>query len=133
MPTGIAAVRRERQEEGEPSLESGLDVFHTAYEARRVLRLIWNRVERLLEQAEAASRRAEPSQRQGRDARGLASAACRAWKQAEAVFAEYERSEAGWKMAHGALAVFGPEGRLNDRTWAAEQIALALPVLSGPD
>jgi hypothetical protein len=26
---GIAAVRRERQEEGEPSLESGLDVFHT--------------------------------------------------------------------------------------------------------
>jgi len=112
-------------------LESGLDVFHTAYEARRVLRLIWNRVERLWERAEAAGRRVKESQRQGRDARGPASVASRAWKQAEAAFAEYERSEAGWKVAHGALAVFRPGGRVNDRTWAAGQIALALPLLSG--
>jgi hypothetical protein len=133
LQAGIAAVQRERQEEGKPPLESGLDVFHTGYEARRVLRLIWNRVERLWEQAEAASRRVKESQRQGQDARGLASVAGRAWKQAEAAFAEYERSEAGWKMAHGALAVFGPEGRVNDRTWASRQIALALPLLSGPE
>ena len=37
LQAGIAAVRRERQEEGKPSLESGLDVSHTTYEARRVL------------------------------------------------------------------------------------------------
>jgi hypothetical protein len=133
LQAGIAAVPRERQEDGKPSLESGLDVFQTTYEARRVLRLNWNRVERLWEQAEAASRRAQESQRQGRDARGLASVASRRWKQAEAAFAEYERSEAGWKIAHGALAVFGPEGRLNDRTWASQQIALALPLLPGPE
>jgi hypothetical protein len=133
LQAGIAMVHRERQEDGKPSLESGLDVFHTTYEARRVLRLIWNRVERLWEQAEAASRRVKESQRQGRDARGLASLASRAWNQAEAALAEYERSEAGWKMAHGALAVFGPEGRLNDRTWASQQIALALPPLSGSE
>jgi len=133
LQAGIAAVQRERQEEGGPSLESGLDVFHTTYEAKRVLRLVWNRVERLWEKAEAASRRVQESQRQGRDARGLASVARLAWKQAEAAFAEYERSEAGWKVAHGALAVFRPEGRLNDRAWASQQIALALPVLSGPD
>src|SRR3954468_3358316 len=131
LQAGIAAVRRERQEAGKPPLESGLDVFHTAYEARRVLRLIWNRVERLWERAEAAGRRVKESQRQGRDARGPASVASRAWKQAEAAFAEYERSEAGWKVAHGALAVFRPGGRVNDRTWAAGQIALALPLLSG--
>jgi hypothetical protein len=131
LQAGIAAVQRERQEEGKPSLESGRDVFHTTYEARRVLRLIWNRVERLWEQAEAAGRRVEESQRQGRDARGLAGVASRLRKQAEAAFAEYERSEAGWKIAHGALAVFGPEGRLNDRAWASRQIALALPMLSG--
>jgi hypothetical protein len=133
LQAGIAMVRRERQEDGRPSLESGLDVFHTAYEAQRVLRLTWNRVERLWEQAETASRRFKESQRQGRDARGQASVAGRLWKQAEAAFAEYERSEAGWKMAHGALAVFGPEGRLNDRTRASQQIALALPLLSGPE
>ena len=56
-----------------------------------------------------------------------------AWERAEAAFAEFERSEAGWKMAHGALAVFGPEGRLNDRARASRQIALALPLLSGPE
>jgi hypothetical protein len=133
LQAGIAALRRERQGGGEPSLESGLDVFHTTYEARRALRRIWNRVERLWEQAEAAGRRVKESQRQGRDARGLARAAGLAWKQAEGAFAEYERSEAGWKIAHGALAVFRPEGRLNDRAWASQQIALALPLLSGPE
>ena len=131
LQAGIAAVQRGRQEEGKPSLENGLDVFHTTSEARRVLRLIWNRVERLWEQAEVASRRVKGSQRQGQDARGLASVAGLAWKQAEAAFGQYERAEAGWKRAHGALAVFGPEGRLNDRAWASEQIASALPLLSG--
>src|SRR3954453_21573800 len=43
LQAGIAAVRRERQDEGKPSLESGLDVFHTTHEARRVLRQSWNR------------------------------------------------------------------------------------------
>jgi hypothetical protein len=131
LQAGIATARRERQEQGKPSLESGLDVFHTTYEARRALRLIWNRLERLWEQAEVAGRRVEEWRRQGRDARGPARVASRAWRQAEAAFAEYERSEAGWKIAHGALAVFGPEGRLNDRARASEQIALALPSLLG--
>jgi hypothetical protein len=131
LQAGIAAVQRERQENGQPPLENGLDVFHTTYEARRVLRLSWNRVERLWEQAEIAGRRVEQSQRQGRDARGAAVAARSAWKETEAAFAQYERSEAGWKTAHGALTVFRPEGHLNDRAWAERQVALALPLLSG--
>jgi hypothetical protein len=131
LQAGIAAVQQERQEKGQPSLENGLDVFHTTYEARRVLRLSWNRVERLWEQAEIASRRVEQSQRQGQDARGAAVAARCAWKKAEAAFAQYERCEAGWKIAHRALSVFRPEGHLNDRAWGEQQIALALPMLSG--
>ena len=54
---GIAAVRRERRENGQPSLEDGLDVSHAAYEARRVLRPSRARVERLWERAEVADRR----------------------------------------------------------------------------
>jgi len=54
-----------------------------------------------------------------------------AWKKAEAAFQQYERGEAGWKLAHGALSVFRREGHLNDRAWAEQQIALALPLLSG--
>jgi hypothetical protein len=131
LQAGIATVQEERRETGQPSLENGLDVFHTTHEASRVLRLSWNRVEHLWEQAEIADRRVEQSQRQGQDARGVAAAAGSAWNKAEAAFAEYERSQAGWKMAHEALSVFGPEGQLNDRTRAEQQIALALPLLSG--
>src|SRR3954454_15812719 len=50
LQAGIAAVRRGRQEEGKPPLESGLDVFHTTREARRVLRRSWHHVERCWEQ-----------------------------------------------------------------------------------
>ena len=131
LQAGIAAVQQERQEQGEPPLENGLDVFHTTHEARRVLRQSWSHVDRCWEQAEAATRRVEPAQRQGQDARGVAVAARSAWKKAEAAFEQYERSEAGWKMAHGALSVFRPAGHLNDRAWAEQQIALALPLLSG--
>ena len=131
LQAGIAAVQQERREHGKSSLENGLDVFHTIHEARRVLRQSWSHVDRFWEQAEAATRRVEQAQRQGQDARGVAVAARGAWKKTEAAFAQYERSEAGWKLAHGALAVFRPEGHLNDRAWAEQQIARALPMLSG--
>jgi hypothetical protein len=131
LQAGIAAVQQERQEDAKPSLENGLDVFHTTQEARRVLRQSWSRVERFWEQAESATRRVEQAQRQGQDARGVAVAARWAWKKAEAAFRQYERSEACWKMAHGALSVFRPGGHLSDRAWAQQQIALALPLLSG--
>ena len=72
LQAGITAVQQERREESQPSLENGLDVFHTTYEARRALRLSWNRAERTWEQAEIAGRRVEQSQRQGQDARGAA-------------------------------------------------------------
>jgi hypothetical protein len=131
LQAGIAAVQQERREDGKLALENGLDVFHTAQEARRVLRTSWSHVERCWEQAEAATRRVEQAQRQGQDARGVAVAARWAWKKAVAAFQQYERGEAGWKMAHGALVVVRPEGHSNDRAWAEEQIAQALPLLSG--
>jgi hypothetical protein len=133
LQAGIAAVQQQRQKDDQPALENGLDVFHTTQEARRVLRLNWNRVERLWEQAEAASRRVAQAQQQGQDARGVAAVARAAWTKAEAAFQQYEQSEAGWTIAHAALRVFRPDGQLNDRSWARQQIALALPQLSGRD
>ena len=130
LQAGIAAVQQQRQAEGRTPLENGLDVFHTTQEARRVLRRNWTQVEQCWEQAEVAARRVEQAQRQGEDSRGAAVAARCAWNKAEAAFRQYERCEAAWKMAHGALSVFRPDGRLNDRGWAREPIALALPVLS---
>jgi hypothetical protein len=77
LQAGIAAVRQERQANGKPALENGLDVFHTTHEARRVLRQSWSHVDRSWEQAEAATRRVEQAQRQGQDARGVAAVAVR--------------------------------------------------------
>ena len=98
-----------------------------------MLKALWNRVERLWEQAEAATRASEWAQRQGRDGRGPARAARLAWKEVEVVFRRYERDETAWDRAAPALCVFRPEGLLNDRAWAEAEIAAALPGLSGPE
>jgi hypothetical protein len=112
-------------------LENGLDVFHTTQEGQRALSQTWNQVETLWEDAEAATRRVERARHQTGDTRGVATAAAAAWKEAEAALARYEAAEAGWAKARSALRVFGPDGRLNDRGRAQEQIAAALPHLSG--
>lgn len=135
LQAGVAALQQARQEaptEAVP-LEKGLDVFHTKQEARRVLTALWNRVERLWEQAEGADRALEQARRQGRDARGPAQTARAAWEKAAAAFRRYEEGEAGWKRAEPALSLFRPDGRLNDRSWALAQLAAARPSLSGPE
>jgi hypothetical protein len=135
LQAGIAAIQRDRRAHPKESvpLEAGLDVFHTKREAGRVLKTLWNRVDRLWEQAEAATRAAEWAQRQGRDGRGPARAARLAWKKVEVVFLRYERDETAWNRAAPALCVFRPEGLLNDRAWAEAEIAAAMPGLSGPE
>ena len=133
LQAGVAASQQDRGAHPEESvpLETGLDVFHTKREARRVLRLLWNRLERLWEQAEAASRAADRARRQGLDGRGPARAARLAWAKAEAAFHRYEQAEAAWRQAEPALGVFRGDGQLNDRSWAESRIAAALPGLSG--
>jgi hypothetical protein len=132
LKAGIAQTQRHRRQTNQVPLEKGLDVFHTKQAARRVLRILWNKVERLWERAEAATRAVEQAQRQGRHCGGLVTKANAAWKKASQAFRQYEQGEAGWKQAEPALNVFGPDGQLNDRSWAQQQVALALPLLSGP-
>jgi hypothetical protein len=133
LQAGIAQIQAHRLKSDATPLENGLDVFHTQREAGRVLKLLWNRVERLWEQAEAASRAVLPARRQGRATRWPVRHAKLAWKKAEAAFRQYEQAEAAWKRAEAALGLFRPDGQLNDRRWAQEQIAAALPGLSGPE
>jgi hypothetical protein len=71
--------------------------------------------------------------RRGQDGRGPAARVRAAWKRATAAFQAYERGAAGWTLARPALAVFGAEGRLNDRDGARQQIAAALPLWVGRD
>jgi hypothetical protein len=131
LQAGVALLQQDRHHGDQRVPESGLDVFHTAHEARQVLARQWHRVERLWEEAEAAEAQAQRAGQQGQDRRGPAAVARAAWKRAAAAFTAYERGAAGWERARRALAVFGPAGQLNDRVRARQEITAALPSLSG--
>jgi len=122
-----------RDDPGAPPLEHGLDVFHTAMEANRALARHWRRAEAAWGEAEAADREVAASKRQGVDARGVAQTARAAWGRAIARFGHAERLASAWGRARAALGLFGPDGRLNDRSRAEAEIGAALKERVGPD
>jgi hypothetical protein len=127
----VAAARR-----GDPAakaLEHGLDVFHTAREARCVLARHWRGAEAAWEQGEAADGKVADAKQYGLDARGPAGPARVAWGKATVALQRVERLEATWRRAHAALALFTPDGQLNDRVHAQTEIAATLKDLTGPD
>jgi hypothetical protein len=126
-----AAARRD--DPAAPPLEHGLDVFHTAMEAHRVLARHWRRAEAAWEKAERAEAELAGAKRQGIDARGPARAAGAAWRRAVAALEEAERLESAWGRAAAALELFDADGRLNDRIRAEAEVALALKDLTGPE
>jgi hypothetical protein len=134
IAAGVQAVVSSRLEAGsEVVLEHSLDVFHTNQEARRVLAGPWRRAEAAWEEAEAADATVAEAKRKGEDARGAAQQARRAWDQAGRLLAEVECQEFAWQRARAALAVFRPDGAVNERAWAEGEIAAALAALRGPE
>lgn len=129
--TQVALARRDDPKA--PTLEHGLDVFHTTLEAQRVLARHWRRAEAAWAKAEAADTAVIHSKRQGIDARGVTRTARAAWLQAIASLGPTERGEAAWLRAHAALDRFGADGRLHDRGHAAVEIAEALQGRTGPE
>ena len=127
----LAAARHD--DPGAAALEHGLDVFHTAMEANRVLARHWRRAESAWAEAEDADGEVAASKRQGLDARGVAQTARAAWGRAVTRFEHTERLESAWGRARAALDLFGPDGRLNDRARAEAEIGVALEGLVGPD
>jgi hypothetical protein len=119
--------------EPQPTLEHGLDVFHTAREAQCVLARHWRRAEAAWDEAEAADTRVARAQQQGVDARGPAGPARTAWRKATAALEQVEHLEEAWRRAHAAWELFRPDGRLNDRARAETAITAALPGLPGAD
>jgi hypothetical protein len=128
---GLAQIQRYQLRNNQAPLERGLDVFHIKREAQRVLNVMWRRVERCWEKAEAASGAVEKKRRQGLGVWGLTRPARVAWEKASRLFQLYEKREAAWKRAELALNVFRPDGQLNDRAWAEEQAAWAVARLPG--
>ncbi|MGC1723428.1 MAG: hypothetical protein WA746_30990 [Isosphaeraceae bacterium] len=131
LQTGIAQAQEQRRRQGQDSLDSTLDAFHTKHEAGQALTIDWNAVERDWEAFDKAENQLRRARRAGIHAGPAAGKASRAWVKVVKSFARYEAIEAAWKHAALALAVFRPDGQLNDRAWAEAQIAPALPALAG--
>jgi hypothetical protein len=131
LQAGIAQAQTQRGRDNKDPLASGLDVFHTKYEARNALTIAWNQVERDWEAYDQADAQVRKDQRRGTDSRSNALRATRAWAMVVKSFAGYETVEAAWKQAATALNVFRPDGRLNDRAWAQAQVAPTLSHLVG--
>ena len=103
-------------------LQMGLDVFHTQRELQRVVHGKWKRAERQLDTATEADHKVAQSKQRGRDARGVAQQARRAWHKAERYFDEAVQTEGVVRRVALALAIFRPDGELNDRQWAQAQL-----------
>jgi hypothetical protein len=134
LQRGLTDFQAQRKIAGNSTtLEVSLDVFHTKQEAQRVLRKLWNRVESRWARAEEADRQVERAWRNGGDRRGFGGAAARAWKNVERLMERYDRMERAWKRIETAFELFRPDGRLNDRAWAAGEIAAAVKDLDGAE
>lgn len=129
----VAAGRHSDNAEPRATLEHGLDIFHTAREAHRVLARHWRHAEAAWDEADAADMRVARAREQGVDARGPAGPARTAWRKATAALERVEHLEGAWRRAYAALEIFGPDGRLNDRAVAEAEIVAALPGLPGAD
>jgi hypothetical protein len=131
LERGVKLVNAARTTTAQP-IAMGLDVFHTQHELQRVLHGQWRRAERLVETAAQADVKVKQSKQRGRDARGVAQQAWRAWRHAERVFDEAVLAEAAAEQLTVALGLFRPEGSLNDRQGAQGQLHDALAQLAGP-
>jgi hypothetical protein len=132
LQIGLERIRQDRQQAGQgPPLESNLDVFHTRREGTTALRRQWSDAEGVWEKAEAAQRQYARTQRRGQDRRADNMKTRFAWQRAEAAFFQAERYERAWKRAEAALNLFRPDGRLNDRSWAEEELRATAEVLQG--
>jgi hypothetical protein len=128
-----AALAQGRGVNGRPPLDQGLDVFHTGQEANRTLRRPWRVAISACAAADAADGKVADAKRVGRDARTVAGAARVAREHAEACLAELERQHVAWQRARAALALFRPDGTLNDREYAEGEIEAAVVDLTGPN
>jgi hypothetical protein len=130
LQSALSVLAKQRRTAG-AAFEVSLDVFHTTQEARRVLKVLWNKVKKDWKAAEKADVRVARCKRKGEYAHGPAGAARSAWARVAKSMQHYDAARAAWRRAKAALELFRPDGQLNDRTWAEARVSEALPALAG--
>ncbi len=130
LQAALKALEARRRAAG-ATLQWSLDVFHTSREARRVLKVLWNRAKRAWNRAEQADRALSRDRRQGKSTRRATCTARAAWARVGPAMEPYDRARTPWQGLKPAMELFRPDGRLNDRAWAEAQVRRALPGLVG--
>ncbi len=130
LQSALKALMAQRRAAGSV-LQSSLDVFHTSKEANRVLKVLWNRVKRAWNQAEKADRAVVRTRREGKPTHRATCAAASSWARVAPAMEQYDQARKAWQSAKAALELFGPDGQLNDRSWAEACVGQALPALAG--
>ncbi len=131
LQAALKALAAQRRAAG-LALQWSLDVFHTAKEANRVLRVLWNRGKRAWNQAEKADRALVRTRREGKPTHRATCAARSSWARVAPAMEQYDQVRKPWQTVKAALDLFGRDGQLNDRSWAQARVAQALPALTGP-
>jgi hypothetical protein len=138
LKKGVKLANDQRQSQAEESeaepvapITMGLDVFHSQRELERVQQRQWNQAEGQMEVAGKVDAKVAKLNRHGKDTRGVASHAARAWRKAEQLFDEAVQSEAVVEQVKAALVWFDAGGHLLSRGEAQEQLDKACEKLSG--
>jgi hypothetical protein len=113
-------------------IRARLDVFHIRRDGSRALRQEWARAEALWDEAAKLERAKQRFDRTGRDKRTFNQAKVdKAWAKAIAAFDAVCRKEQAWQRAAAALEILRPDGQLNDRPWAEQELRAAQVDLTG--
>lgn len=142
LQKGLRLLAQQRQQDAakadanakpKPLLSNGLDLFHIAQQARVPLRACWRMVEQAFgEYEEARAELLRAKERKPQAVGGLTRRVQTRWTHVEGCWSWYERQEKAWQRARGAFELFRPDGQLNDRVWAEQEIKAACKVLAGP-
>lgn len=125
-------ARARRDDPSRPPLEQGLDLFHTARDARRLLGRGWQEAEAAWRKAEAADDASRKVGVRGGYAMQASRRAYCAWKRAARLLESASDRDRAWALARSAFEVFDERGNLNTRSRAEAILAEALPGLAEP-
>jgi hypothetical protein len=137
LARGLKLVARQRQRAAPTPaaalpLRVRLDVWHTRREGGRTLRHVWQQAEVHWQAAEQVERAKARLGRRGADCRGSNRRLACLWRRATAAFEAAERQQQAWRRAEAALAVFRPDGTLNEPVTARAELRAAAEGLPGP-
>ena len=97
------------------------------------MRQRWQRAESIWDEAARIERAKQRFDKTGEDKRRFNQTKVdEAWQEAVEMFELVCQEERAWRRACAALEVFRPDGPLNDRAWAAEELRQASAELKAP-